>query len=107
MQLYERICSGKFKIPSSLSKDLKDIIENILQIDLTRRFGNLKNGSEDIKQHPWFNDINWIQIYKQEMKAPTIPKVNGPGDYSQFDYFEDVELEIAKTCQYEKEFAEF
>lgn len=75
MQLLERICIGKFKMPSSFSKDLRTLIENILQVDLTRRYGNLKDGVDDIKQHPWFNDINWSQIYQQNVKAPFEPKV--------------------------------
>lgn len=107
MQLLERICVGKYKMPANFSKELKSLIENILQVDLTRRSGNLKNGVEDIKSHPWFEDINWSHVYKQEIKAPFIPKVNGPGDYSQFDDYDDIKLEIAPTCQYEKEFADF
>lgn len=107
MQLMERICSGKFKTPLTLGKDLKNLIENILQIDLTRRFGNLKNGTNDIKQHPWFNDINWVQLYNQEIMPPFVPKVSGPGDYSQFDDYDDVELDISKVCLYEAEFADF
>lgn len=107
MQLLERICVGKFKMPGNFSKELKNLISNILQIDLTRRFGHLKDGVDDLKEHPWFHDINWIQVYTQEMKPPFVPKVNGPGDYSQFDDYDDIELEIAPTCQYEKEFADF
>jgi protein kinase A len=107
MQLLERICTGKFKMPSNFSKDLKSIIDNILQVDLTRRYGNLRNGIDDIKKHPWFNDINWAQVYRQETRPPFVPKVSGPGDYSQFDNYDDIKLEIAPTCQYEKEFADF
>lgn len=107
MVLLDRICIGKFQIPSKLSKDLKNLIENMIQCDLTRRFGNLKNGTKDIKEHPWFNDINWIQIYNQEIVPPFVPKVSGPGDYSQFDEYDDTKLEIANICMYEKEFADF
>ena len=36
-------------------------------MDLTKRFGNLKNGVNDIKTHKWFSAINWIQIYNREV----------------------------------------
>lgn len=107
MQLLERICIGKFKMPSTLSKELRGLIENILQVDLTRRYGNLKNGPDDIKKSPWFSDVNWIQLYHQEMTPPFVPKVSGPGDYSQFDKYEDIKLEMSVMCQYEKEFTDF
>ena len=107
MKLLERICVGKYKMPLNFSKELKSLIDSILQVDLTRRCGNLKNGVEDIKSHPWFQEIDWQHIFKQEIKAPFVPKVNGPGDYSQFDNYDDIKLEIAPTCQYEKEFADF
>lgn len=107
MQLLERICIGKFKIPGSFGKDLKHLIENVVQIDLTRRFGNLKNGPEDIKKHPWFNEINWIHMYNQEIKPLFVPKVSGPGDYSQFDEYDDIKMKISSVCLYEKEFADF
>lgn len=107
MQLLERICTGKYKMPANFGKELKSLIENVLQMDLSRRFGNLRNGPEDIKQHPWFNDTNWNQIYNQDIKPPFVPKVAGPGDYSQFDEYDDIKLDIAPACLYEKEFADF
>lgn len=107
MKLLERICIGRYRIPSSVGGDLRHLIENILQVNLTRRYGNLKDGVDDIKLHPWFQEINWIHVYKQEIMAPFIPKVNGPGDYSQFDNYDDIKMEVAPTCQYEKEFADF
>lgn len=59
MKLYEKIVSGKFKQPSHFSKDLKHLLRNLIEVNLTRRFGNLRHGVNDIKQHPWFNRINW------------------------------------------------
>jgi protein kinase A len=107
MQLLERICAGKYRMSSSFGKELKALITNLLQMDLTRRFGHLRNGTADIKQHPWFNDIDWIALYNQDVKPPFVPKLTGPGDHSQFDDYEDVNLRIAAVCQYEREFADF
>lgn len=107
MELLERITIGKFKMPSSFSKDLMNLVENILQIDLSRRYGNLKNGSDDIKSHAWFSKIDWIILYNQDMQPPFVPHVSGSGDYSQFDKYENVSLQIANTCKYEKEFEDF
>lgn len=51
--------------------------------------------------------MNWMALYNQEVISLFVPEVSGPGDYSQFDTYDDIELKIAQTCQYEKEFAEF
>ena len=59
MVLYEKIVSGKFKQPSHFSKDLKNLLKNLIQVDLTRRYGILKRGVDDIKDHSWFKNINW------------------------------------------------
>lgn len=107
MVLLDRIVTGKFKMPSHFSNDLKNLIQNILQVDLTRRYGNLKNGANDIKQHPWFSHTNWIALLNKEVEAPTVPKVSGPGDISQFDKYDDVVLKDSAKCLYEREFSDF
>ena len=51
--LYKKISLGQYKIPSFLSESAKDLIKNILCVDLTKRF-NLSQ----IKQHSWFKNVN-------------------------------------------------
>ena len=36
-------------------------------MDLTKRYGNLKNGVNDIKNHKWFTNTDWFVIYKCEV----------------------------------------
>lgn len=50
-QLYDKIIEGKLRIPNYFSPDLSDLVKNLLQNDLSKRFGNLKNGVNDIKRH--------------------------------------------------------
>lgn len=55
------------RFPSHFSSDLKDLLRNLLQVDLTKRFGNLKNGVNDIKNHKWFATTDWIAIYQRKV----------------------------------------
>lgn len=55
------------RFPSHFSSDLKDLLRNLLQVDLTKRFGNLKNGVNDIKNHKWFSTTDWIAIYERKV----------------------------------------
>uniref|UniRef100_A0A1I8ILP1 Protein kinase domain-containing protein n=1 Tax=Macrostomum lignano TaxID=282301 RepID=A0A1I8ILP1_9PLAT len=107
IQIYEKIVAGKVRFPSHFSTDLKDLLKNLLQVDLTKRFGNLKNGVNDIKSHKWFATTDWVQVYKKEVEAPFIPKSKGPGDPSNFDEYEEEPLRIASSEKCAKEFAEF
>lgn len=61
------LCSLQVRFPSHFSSDLKDLLRNLLQVDLTKRFGNLKNGVNDIKGHKWFATTDWIAIYQRKV----------------------------------------
>ncbi len=55
------------RFPSHFSGDLKDLLRNLLQVDLTKRYGNLKNGVNDIKGHKWFASTDWIAVYQRKV----------------------------------------
>uniref|UniRef100_A0ACB8EJU3 Uncharacterized protein n=1 Tax=Sphaerodactylus townsendi TaxID=933632 RepID=A0ACB8EJU3_9SAUR len=95
------------RFPSHFSSDLKDLLRNLLQVDLTKRFGNLKNGVNDIKNHKWFSTTDWIAIYQRKVEAPFIPKCKGAGDTSNFDDYEEEEIRVSITEKCAKEFADF
>lgn len=107
IQIYEKIVSGKVRFPSHFTADLKDLLRNLLQVDLTKRFGNLKNGVQDIKLHKWFTATDWISTYQRKLDAPFIPKFKGPGDPSNFDNYDEESLRISSTEKFPKEFADF
>uniref|UniRef100_A0A9J8CZC4 cAMP-dependent protein kinase n=1 Tax=Cyprinus carpio carpio TaxID=630221 RepID=A0A9J8CZC4_CYPCA len=107
IQIYEKIVSGKVRFPSHFSSDLKDLLRNLLQVDLTKRFGNLRNGVSDIKNHKWFATTDWIAIYERKVEAPFIPKCRGPGDTSNFDDYEEEDIRVSVTEKCAKEFSEF
>ena len=60
--------SFQVRFPSHFSSELKDLLRNLLQVDLTKRYGNLKNGVNDIKTHKWFVATDWIAIYQKKVK---------------------------------------
>lgn len=107
IQIYEKIVSGKVRFPSHFGSDLKDLLRNLLQVDLTKRYGNLKAGVNDIKNQKWFASTDWIAIFQKKIEAPFIPRCKGPGDTSNFDDYEEEVLRISSTEKCAKEFAEF
>ncbi|XP_023931163.1 cAMP-dependent protein kinase catalytic subunit alpha-like isoform X1 [Lingula anatina] len=114
IQIYEKIVSGKVRFPSHFSSDLKDLLRNLLQVDLTKRYGNLKNGVNDIKNHKWFATTDWIAIYQKKEKVPYKPErvnLEGPKELvaKNFDdYEEDRKLfKIAVEENYPEVFEDF
>jgi len=107
MKIYEKIVAGKFKFAHHFGDELRDILKNILQVDLTRRYGNLREGSMDIKKHRWFQSIDWIEIYEQKVKPSFIPECSSPGDTRNFDPYDEVPLEIDPVDHYVQEFENF
>jgi len=107
IQIYERIVSGRVRFPSHFSSDLKDLLRNLLQVDLTKRYGNLKNGVNDIKGHKWYATTDWIAIYQKKVEAHFKPTCKGAGDTSNFDDYEEEPLRISSTEKCAKEFADF
>jgi len=87
IQIYEKIVAGRVKFPQSCSDNLKDLVKNLLQVDLTRRYGVLRNGVNDIKNHRWFVLVDWNVIFHKKAEAPLIPKVSFAGDTKHFVQF--------------------
>jgi serine/threonine protein kinase len=86
-KLYEKILSGRIKWPSHMDPNAKDLLKRLLSPDLTKRFGNLKAGSVDIKTHKWFQGLDWGIVLARGYQAPYLPPVKGPGDASNFDAY--------------------
>ncbi|CAG8604652.1 8198_t:CDS:2 [Funneliformis caledonium] len=87
MRLYEKILSGRIKYPSSFDPIAKDLLKRLLTSDLSKRYGNLKAGSKDIKSHQWFKGIDWDKLIQRDVTAPYIPNFSGDGDTSNFDVY--------------------
>lgn len=92
MRLYEKIIAGKVRYPAYFTPEAKDLLKSLLTPDLTKRYGNLANGSRDIFGHVWFQEVDWERLYRKEIPAPYVPKVEGDWDASNFDQYPEVDL---------------
>lgn len=53
---------------------MKDLITKLLCRKRIFRLGNLEKGSKDIKEHPYFKDVDWEKMLKQEIPTPKLAK---------------------------------
>ncbi|KAL8283526.1 hypothetical protein RQP46_005629 [Phenoliferia psychrophenolica] len=93
LEIYEKILTGKFAFPPHVDFVAKDLIRRLLTADLSKRLGNLKDGAEDIKNHRWFEGVDWDLVERKAIKAPIIPQTSTPGDTSNFEKYPSSPLE--------------
>jgi protein kinase A len=87
LKLYEKIIQGKIKWPAHFDANAKDLLKHLLTPDLSRRYGNLKGGADDIKNHRWFYGVDFIRVANRQVRAPYVPTIRGDGDASHFDRY--------------------
>ena len=80
IMIYQNILEEKKTFPKNLDRDAKFLINHLLNNDPQKRYGCLKNGIKDIKDHRVFNDFNWEKLEKEDVIAPFIPKINNSQD---------------------------
>ena len=61
------------------SRESIDFINKCLKRKVSKRLG-YANGIKELKDHPWFNDNNWEEIYNKKALAPFVPKLVGNYD---------------------------
>ena len=76
----------KFPSRCKASKECRDLIMKLINHSESR-LG--KNGSKEIKAHPFFKGINWLKI--KEMKPPFIPQLKNDYDTKYFEHYDYIE----------------
>ena len=84
----------RFPSKCKISDTCKDLIFKLVN-NSEVRLG--KNGSGEIKAHPFFKGINWLKI--KEMKPPFIPELQNDYDVKYFDEFNYIEPFIPPANQ--------
>lgn len=93
MKTYENILNAELKFPPFFNADAQDLLSKLIERDLSKRLGNLQNGSEDVKNHPWFSEVVWEKLLSRNIETPYEPPIQqGQGDTSQFDRYPEEEV---------------
>lgn len=95
---------------SNFTDPIIDFTQSTFTNDLLfcpHRFGNLRNGTQDLKNHKWFKDIDFLALYNKQIDPPFKPSVKSPGDTSHFDPFDEEPLRISEHDLYKEDFEKF
>ena len=72
LQTYQKILEGAISYPAVMDADARDLISRLLQKDISRRLGNLRDGAKDIKRHALYAPIEWAApfAYRASITPP-------------------------------------
>ena len=107
MAIYQKVIKCKVKFPSYFPSDAKSLVRHLLVKDLSKRYGNLKGGVNDIKFHRFFKNLDWNKLIKYQIEAPYIPKIKNNGDSDNFDVYKESDGKAKFLHPYEDPFTKW
>ena len=67
--MYKNISENKLMFPEIFSEELKDLLRKMLDKNPKQRIG-IGNDKQDLKNHPFFADIDWDLILEKKITPP-------------------------------------
>ncbi|XP_029453648.1 ribosomal protein S6 kinase alpha-5 [Rhinatrema bivittatum] len=83
-EISRRILKNDPPYPPEMSSIAKEIIQSLLIKDPKKRLGCGPSGSEEIKKHPFFQNINWDNLAAKKVPAPFKPVIRDELDVGNF-----------------------
>lgn len=81
--MYHAVLHSPVKFPSNMSQPARDLVTKLLDRDPTTRLGS--NGVEEVKQHPFFQDLDWDDVLEKKTLPEWVPQIQSAVDTSNFD----------------------
>jgi len=81
--------------PPYMSKSAIDLINRFLERRPSQRLGNLKNGVQDIKNHPWFATMDWEKLEARRLVPPLKTENSATLQRIQMKRIADLEEEVS------------
>ena len=78
-----KIYLRKTYIPDKVGKTARDLIEKLFVSNPKKRLGY--KSADEVKNHPFFQGIDFDKVLRKEYKPPFVPKLNDDTDLRYFD----------------------
>ena len=95
IEMYKKIIRGERNpLPSNLDKNkpLKNLLGGLLKVDVAKRLGCAKGGSDVILAHKFYKSFKWDQVFERRIQpdfAPGAKLTGGAFDTSAFDKYDE------------------
>lgn len=77
-EVFKMILKEQIVFPSGFNSEAKSLVRHLTDHNLSKRFGNLINGSDDIRNHRFFKVVDFDELVTMKMTAPHVPKEKIP-----------------------------
>lgn len=84
-EIYDTILAEEPIYPSHMPRDSVDLLQKLLTKEPESRLGSGPNGALAVMDHPFFQNIDWDDIYYKRVTPPFLPEINSSTDVSNFD----------------------
>ena len=98
--IYQNILTNNKKFPKIIDRDAKTLINHLLVADPKKRYGCLKNGVNDIKNHRFYNDFQWDKLWECSLDPPFLPHFEEGDEITK--YFDEEKCNIKLKEKYLK-----
>jgi protein kinase X len=75
LAIYEKILKCDVNYPKDMDSKVKSLCKHLLVSDVTKRYGCMINGVNDIYEHRLFKDFDWEKLLKKELVPDHLPKI--------------------------------
>merc|ERR1712176_190511 len=86
LQVYQKVNLGieKAKFPKIVQGPVETFIKSLCHADPSERMPMKKEGTENIKRHPWYRGFDWNAMMKFTLDPPYKPQVKNKKDKANF-----------------------
>lgn len=101
--IYQNILNNKINFPKIIDRDAKTLINHLLVSEPNKRYGCLKNGINDIKNHRLYNDFRWKKLYDNILDPPFVPVIESNEESLKYYYLEKINVKLKEKFDKAKE----
>ena len=69
-EIFHNIEYGELKIPDFISIEAAGLLRELLEKNPNKRLGGSIKDAQEIKEHPYFKDVDWDKVYNKKIKPP-------------------------------------
>ncbi|KAK9457255.1 hypothetical protein V1511DRAFT_508698 [Dipodascopsis uninucleata] len=84
-EIFGAILADEPLYPIHMARNSVSILQQLLIRDPKRRLGGGPDDALEVMAHPYFENINWDDIYEKRLTPPYVPTIDSPTDTRNFD----------------------
>lgn len=90
IMIYQNILQNRVRFPRTFDPNARSLVKHLLVEDLSKRYGNLRRGASEIKEHRFFSGLDWISLANKLLTSPHIPKTIPTKGTSYFNVADEI-----------------